>query len=653
MRLPDHIIDQVRSRADIVEVIGEHVRLKKTGRNYVGLCPFHNEKTPSFNVNAERGIYKCFGCGKGGNVITFMTDHGHLGFVDAVRALATRYGIVIPTEEQDDPTGMHARRDAALAALREAATFYRANLETDVGAEAARYFERRGFTTATIDAFQLGASPAGWDGLMRYLRERGYADEHLVDAGLVVVREDGRMYDRFRGRAMFAIADDAGRIVGFSARILTDDPGQPKYINSPQGPVFDKSRVLYGLDRAKRSIAEARTAILVEGQTDVVSLHQTGLTRVVASSGTSLTADHCRTLRRHADTLVLLFDADNAGQNATTRAVELALAAGLDVRVCPLPAGADPDSLARDGGRAALDALLADDRPWIAWQADRLQAQGQLDDAVSQARAVRMMLTWIRHVPDTLRHPFLVRELAERFRLHETTVLRELDNIPFGPGPTTGRAAPAATTSARQGPTSPPSEQGPPPAPASALVPPERELLRVALTVPHGLALLLNRFHCSVDTFRSERGRRIFQRMIVADEEHPSDDGASDTLIHHLMIDPALTADDVMDLAGLSISPFGVSERWLAFQVELPPLDYQRAVRDAIVQLRILDIAQQADDVLRLMSQMADQDERQRAAYRLQQLVDRRQELTRRLTSDPEDLSWLDVDIPSAPSSSA
>jgi DNA primase len=395
LRIPEHIIDQIRTQADIVDIIGEHVRLKRSGRNYLGLCPFHKEKTPSFNVNAERGMYKCFGCGKGGNVITFVQEHLHMPFPDAVKHLAAKMHIEIPEEEAADSEEV-ARREGARAALREAARFYQDTLTTSDGAPARAFFEKRGFSAEIIERFALGASPAAWDAATKHLLANGFTQDHLEDAGLVVVKEDGSVYDRFRGRAMFSIRDDAGRVVGFSARQIVDDPKSGKYINSPQSLLFDKSRVVYGLDLAKRAIMEARTAIIVEGQADVIAMHQAGFTSTVASSGTALTTEHLIRLKRYADTIVMVFDSDAAGQSAMTKGVELCLAAGLDARCVVLPQGEDPDSFLQGAGSDAMKKALADARPWLEWQTERYRLAGDLDDPVRHAAAVRTILTWTR-----------------------------------------------------------------------------------------------------------------------------------------------------------------------------------------------------------------------------------------------------------------
>lgn len=636
MRIPQHIIEQVRQQSDIVDVIGEYVKLRKNNRNYVGLCPFHTEKTPSFNVNAERGIFKCFGCGKAGNVITFVEQHLHMGFVDAVRHLAQRAGIDIPEERREDPTGEFARQDNAMRAMREATEFYQQTLESSDGAPARAFFKKRGFTEQSCKDFRLGAAPAAWDTTMLHLLARGFAIEHLVDAGLVITREDGKTYDRFRGRAMFAIADSGGRVVGFSARTLTDDPGQPKYVNSPQSLVFEKSKLLYGLDRAKRGIQAERTAIIVEGQADVITLHQAGFMNVVASSGTALTADHLRILKRFADSIILVFDSDEAGQKAITKGIELGLAAGFDVRCVVLPAGTDPDSLVRTQGAEVLRPLLSTAVSWLTYQTDRLRLTGQLDDATQQARAVRVMLEWIASVPDSLRHPFLVRDLAEAFRLNEQVLLEELRRVVTGasqrPAPVQGAPTAAAA------PARPDTAQ---PAPSfsyrAALLPSERELIRLALTAPDGLAILLNEAGITPELFWSEGGRTIFRSIMVGQEEHGN---AADHVLH----DPALSGDERREVADIMFGASSPSTAWKNFDVEVPDYEVHRAIRDALLGIEIHRVHQRIDAATQALETMADIDERKQQMFDIVQLIQLREQLRSRFTHDPRDLSWLHAD---------
>jgi DNA primase len=475
-----------------------------------------------------------------------------------------------------------------------------------------------------MSEFRIGAAAPGWDNIRLHLKASGFTDEHLVDAGLVVVREDGRMYDRFRDRAVFTIADDAGRVVGFSARILADEPGQPKYINSPQSLVFDKRRVLFGLDKAKRSIRANRLALLVEGQADVVMLHQHGFTNVVASSGTSITTEQLALLHRHADVIVILYDADAAGQKATSRAIELALGEGLDVRVVSLPQGTDPDSLVRERGPATLQNAIDQAQPWLQWQAERSHVD---NDPVATAQTVRMLLGWIANVPDHLRRPFLVRELADRFRLNEDVLLRELAGIGSRQQRSHHAQNPDTSTQTVVVPR-PPARQ------RQTLQAAEEMLLRVGLSGAEGLPLLLNQFGLQEQHFVTEIGRRIFRALLRAYEEH--DDFGS-----YLINDPDLTDDERFALVQIVEQSPVLSAKWVDFDVEIPRWDNLRPAVEALNALRIMHLTADINALMTASEQEVDVDNRNRLLYRITQLIALRQELLQKSPDHWNDHSWL------------
>ncbi len=326
MRIPEETIEAIRAAIDIVEVVGEYVPLRRRGANWFGLCPFHEEKTPSFSVNPHLGIFKCFGCGRGGDVFAFIQQIEHVSFVEAVRMLAERAGIPLPDgeEEADDP------RPALYHALRFAARFYFEQLtQSEAGQVARAYLKQRGIHPEAVRRFGLGYAPNAWDALLKAATEAGIRSEVLEQAGLVLPRKErGGYYDRFRHRLMFPIFSHTGRVVGFGGRLLEPDPEQPKYINTPETPVYHKGRILYGLYQARQALRTQEEAILVEGYTDVIALHQAGIEHVVATSGTALTPDQARLLARYVRRVVLLFDADAAGQQAALRSIELFLERG-------------------------------------------------------------------------------------------------------------------------------------------------------------------------------------------------------------------------------------------------------------------------------------------------------------------------------------
>ncbi|MDL1892144.1 DNA primase, partial [Sphingobacteriales bacterium CHB3] len=360
MRIPESKIEEVRRASDIVDVISGYVRLKKRGKNFLGLCPFHTEKTPSFNVSPERQMYHCFGCGVGGNVLTFVMEHEKVSFVEAVRTLAERAGILLPEEGVEDKEKI-TESEALYNACRSAARFFHENMMNTVeGQLALEYFRHRGFKEETIRSFGLGYSMNGWDSLLKVAQRENIPVDVMEKAGLLIKREDGSgHYDRFRGRAMFPIFSVTGRVIGFGARKLRkDDPLPGKYINSPETPIYSKSRSLYGIFQAKEAIREHEYAILVEGYADLISVYQEGMKNIVASSGTALTEEQIDLIGRYARKITLVYDADSAGSKATMRGVDLIIEQGLDVRVAALPEGDDPDSFVKKNGGEAFGKLL-------------------------------------------------------------------------------------------------------------------------------------------------------------------------------------------------------------------------------------------------------------------------------------------------------
>ena len=352
-------LEQIRAANDIVDIIGAHVPLKRNGANFVCLCPFHKEKSPSFNVNPSRQIFRCFGCGKGGDVFTFVKEYENLDFMDAVRRLAERARI--PLEMDNDPAVRDQRsiKDQLLK-LHEAITQrWQQCLAGEAAGQVAReYLERRGVHPDAIREFRVGAAPESWDDTVNWAKAKGFSPELCETAGLILRRDSGGWYDRFRGRLIFPICDEQGRVIAFSGRVLQGDEKQAKYVNSPVTPIFIKGRVLFALDKAKRPILDAGKAILAEGQLDTIACHSAGIRNVVAPQGTAFTADQARVLKRYVDEVVLCFDGDKAGRDAVIRALDPLLAAGLAIRVASIPPPDDPDSWIRAHGAESFQALL-------------------------------------------------------------------------------------------------------------------------------------------------------------------------------------------------------------------------------------------------------------------------------------------------------
>ena len=361
MQISEEILEKIKSQNDIVDVISERVRLKKAGRNFTGLCPFHNEKTPSFSVSQEKQIYKCFGCGEAGNVISFVMKEKNLPFIEAVKYLANRANI--PLEIGNGEKSKSAKKKDLLYRVNvEAAKFFFSNLMNNKNAK--EYFLNRGIKEETIKKFGLGFANDSWNNLMFYLRKKGVSDILLEEAGLISVnKEKGRKYDRFRNRVMFPVFDYQGKVIGFGGRVLDDS--KPKYLNSPETLVFQKGTNLYGLNFALKHNMNERYFVIVEGYMDLISLHQYGITNVVASLGTALTINQARLLKRYADKVVISYDADMAGQMATLRGLEVLRTAGFDVRVLSIPQGKDPDEYVRSNGKEAFLKLINSAAPLI------------------------------------------------------------------------------------------------------------------------------------------------------------------------------------------------------------------------------------------------------------------------------------------------
>jgi DNA primase len=429
MRIPDDTIEDVRRASDIVDVIGGYVQLKKRGKNYLGLCPFHQEKTPSFSVSPEKQMYYCFGCGVGGNVFTFIMERDKVSFVEAVRVLGERAGIAIPdwTNDADQAT----EHEELYAAVRFAGVHFHDNLTATVeGKLALEYFRHRGFTDQTIRKFGLGYSMHSWDDLAKHAGAGNITSEQLERAGLLVRRDDGSYYDRFRGRAMFPIFSPSGRPVGFGARKLRDDdPVAGKYINSPETPIYQKSRLLYGLWHAREAVRGSGVAILVEGYADLITLHQAGVTNVVASSGTALTEDQIRLIGRYAKKITIVYDADSAGSKAAMRGADLVIQNGFDVYVVTLPEGDDPDTFVRKHGAEEFRAMAENAVAYLDFIGATFRQQGLLATPEGKAEAVRTIVATLAKMPDELKRNFYIKNLAEQFGIYESILFRELEKI--------------------------------------------------------------------------------------------------------------------------------------------------------------------------------------------------------------------------------
>ena len=353
-------LEQIRAASDIVDVIGSYLPLKRAGANFVALCPFHKEKTPSFNVNPHRQIFHCFGCHKGGDVFTFVKEYENIDFPEAVRRLADRAKIPLESEKGSGVPQARHLKERLLQIHEQIAQRWQNALANEASGQIARdYLAKRGVSSEAIRLFRLGCAPDLWDDTVNWAKSKGHELALVEQAGLILRRQEGEgYYDRFRGRLMFPICDEQGRVIGFSGRVLSGDEKSAKYVNSPETPIFTKSKVFFGLDKSKRAVLEAGYAIVCEGQLDLIACFMAGVQNVVAPQGTAFTADHARILRRYVEEVVLCFDSDEAGQNAAVRSLDSLLASGLAVRVAVVPAPHDPDSFIQTSGGAAFQQLI-------------------------------------------------------------------------------------------------------------------------------------------------------------------------------------------------------------------------------------------------------------------------------------------------------
>ena len=391
--VPQDKLEQIRAANDIVEVIGAVLPLKRAGANFVALCPFHREKSPSFNVNPHRQIFRCFGCQKGGDVFKFICEYESLSFPEAIKRLADRAGIQL--EFENNPGQQQARhlKDKLLEIHEQITQRWQNALANEASGQPGRdYLAKRGVAPEAVQLFRLGCAPDAWDDTVNWARHKGFELPLVEQAGLILRKEDSdRSYDRFRGRLMFPICDEQGRVIAFSGRVLGGDEKTAKYVNSPETAIFTKGKVFYGLDKSKRAILDAGVAILCEGQLDLIACHTGGVRNVVAPQGTALTPDHARILKRYVEEVVLCFDSDNAGQNAAVRSLDSLLAVGVSVRVAVVPAPHDPDSYIREHGGPAFAELIRKAEGFFDFYLGRLCAQQDLTTDRGRMAVVKAM----------------------------------------------------------------------------------------------------------------------------------------------------------------------------------------------------------------------------------------------------------------------
>ena len=445
--ISEDVINQVRDRVDIAEVVGHHVSLTRAGQNLKGLCPFHQEKSPSFTVSPSRQIFHCFGCGAGGNVFTFLMRITGANFPETVRELGQKFGIDVP--DSGPSAGTQAAQASRLEPLNRVVTgWFQQNLRDGVtGATARGYLASRGIQAGTIDRFEIGCAPAEWDGLIKALSKQGFSQSDLAVAGLTVAREHASgAYDRFRGRVMFPITDLRKRVVGFGGRILGE--GTPKYLNSPDTSLFKKGQTLYALDLAREAVARLKTVIVVEGYFDAVALHQAGLTHTVATLGTALTVEHIQVLRRFASKVLLLFDPDQAGVRAALRGLDLFVNSGMGVKVITLPVGEDPDTYVRKEGPEAFARLEAQSPSLLDFSLEHCLSTVESSTIEGRIRSVDDVLRILQKSEHPIEREERIRVVAERLGISQQRLIERYPALVQSEGRRPVVVQSAVTTSA-------------------------------------------------------------------------------------------------------------------------------------------------------------------------------------------------------------
>jgi DNA primase len=592
MNITDEIKDRILQGLDIIEVIGDAVQLHRRGSNYIGLCPFHSEKTPSFSVSPDRGIYKCFGCGVSGNVITFQMEYYRMTFPDAMAELAKRAGIQIedkPYTKSGDVKS--SKKDMTYKALQSATDYFAKMLNTTSGKHALGYFQKREFSGELIEKFKLGYSPDTWDALVKEMKKQGYENNALIDAGLVIEKDDNEIYDRFRNRVMFPIHDHLGKVVGFGARLLDDELKQAKYINSPQTIVYDKSKILYGLFLAKDEIRKRGYAILTEGYADVLSLYQAGYKNAVASSGTSLTKEQLVSLYRYCRNLYIVYDADSAGIKAAEKGLEIALEHGFSVLIVQLPAGEDPDSMIRNLGSKNFQVYIDEAIPFVDFLVSKYKKDGKLDNPATKSETIRMIMEIITKIPDRLQHDEYMGHLASLMNLSDRQVeqiykekellekkkkfedrRKEKHNLPE-----TGLEH--QQTAVQE------NEETFEDLILEKLLPEEELLITLAVSEKQSIELMINKFQLKPQKLYTNLGIRLLEHIFRLYEIHGD-------IMKALFDDTLITQAEKNLITTMIFKQDKASENWKNFSNRDAEIDVERSIRDTILQLdkKSLDI---------------------------------------------------------------
>jgi DNA primase len=430
--IPKETVDKIIETSRIEEVVGDFVSLKRRGTSMIGLCPFHNERTPSFHVSVAKGIFKCFGCGQGGDSVRFIMEHEKATYPEALRYLASKYSVEIEeVENSPEEQAVNDRRESLYIVSGFAAKYFHEQMmATDEGKTIGlSYFKERGFRDDIIKKFELGYSPDVWDALTEQAVKEGYSLQFLEDTGLTIRKDNEKLYDRFRGRVMFPIHSFTGRVIGFGGRTLKTDKAVPKYVNSPESDIYHKSNVLYGLFFAKKPIRDQDNCYLVEGYADVLSVHQAGVENVVASSGTSLTIEQIRLIGRFTKNITILYDGDEAGIKASLRGLDMILEEGLNVKVVLFPDGHDPDSYVQAFGSAAFKTHIEQNKKDFILYKTGILLKDAGNDPIKRAGIIREVVESIAKIPDGIKASVFVRECSSLLQIEERVLISELNKI--------------------------------------------------------------------------------------------------------------------------------------------------------------------------------------------------------------------------------
>ncbi len=651
-------IQRIMDATRIEEVIGEFVQLKKRGTNHVGCCPFHNEKTPSFYVSPSKGIYKCFGCGESGSAVGFLMKHEHYTYPEALRWLADKYHIEIEEEKLSEEQMERNNERDALFHLSDFAQKYFASLlyDNEIGtAVGLAYFHNRGLSDKVIKDFGLGYCLDEWENFTRYARQNGYSDNILQKTGLTVFKDDGKSYDRFRGRVMFPIYSVSGRVLGFSGRILSKEKQAAKYVNSPDSEIYNKSHILYGLHQAKNSITRQDKCYLVEGNIDVISMYQSGVENTVASCGTSLTIEQIRLIRRYTKNVTVLYDGDKAGIKAAFRAVNLLFEEGMHVRVVLFPDGDDPDSYAQKYGSTKLQEYLKENETNFILFKTKILIDEIQGDPIRKAEVLKDIVHTIALVPDLMERTEYVKLCASKLQMPEQTLQTELakelnrklrQGNEYTPDPNDKDLADTADPNRQTDPAAPAAtDTKHPPVEAFLINPAEYQERKI-------ISLLLNNGNeiISIDE-KNENGETsrveyTLMQLVVGDILHDQltfDDPVCQLVFNEYAsridkgetyIDPQLFVDypnpQVRNMAvSMMMEDYHVSENWAKKQINVPlPQERIKAdMQESILNFQLKKLEKKIDDLDRQFPYATSEDEKLMLVSQKMHLVKLRQQL--------------------------